>query len=140
MAVDDRTGLAEVTSDIQRGSMVLHDVSTLLLLVGRADVSHQVDTMRVLDGLTDALYGARYRGKVVVTGALPAATDDREMCAKFKQQWRLMESHLRNNCLVHFSDAASIMCDSGGVIQQLISPTGLTLDGIRELRDGLSRV
>ena len=140
MVVDDRTGLSQITNDISKGLMQLTGVSRLLLMVGRADVIAGRDTRLVLERLDVEVQHSGFQGTVLVVGALPNAKDDRERCEELMQQWKVLQDTLKEKPRMHFVQAADVMCDEFGVIPQLLDRSGLTLDGIRELKDRLTNI
>ena len=132
--------MEQSADDIGRGVMELASVSTLLLLVGRADVLNNEDTTWVLDRLQRNLEQVQYQGNVVLTGPLPLAHDRRMMCQDFKEQHQIMREHLSVCKRIHYTDAGLVMFDDRGIIPQLMDENGLTLDGQRELSEGLALV
>ena len=139
MVVDSRTSLREISKDIANQMMVLHHVSTLLLLVGRADILNNEDMLWVLDGLIQAVNKVEYKGAVVVAGPLPTASDQPWLCKEMKQHRRSFKKFLQEVPNVHFCDAGDVLFDEKGVIQQLLDWNGLTLDGKRELSAELQK-
>ena len=62
MVVDNKTGIRDIARDIRKQVMVLQGVSSLLLLVGRADILNNENMLWVLEGLIQAVEQVQYTG------------------------------------------------------------------------------
>ena len=140
VVVDNKTGIAQIVKDIATGMMSLATVSTLLLLVGRADVLNNSNLEVVLEELSEVLQGAGYEGKVVIAGPLPAPHDKRWICNEMREERLKIKRVLQAKPNIHFCDAGDAFMDQFGVVPQLLDRSGLTLDGKRELALALAIV
>ena len=115
-------------------------MSVLVLLVGRADILNDEKTAWVLDRLESAAESVQFKGKIVLTGGLPAAHDRRIMCEDLAKERQIIQKHVQCSKRMLFCDAADVMSDHLGVIPQLMDYNGLTLDRIREFQQRLCNI
>ena len=141
VVVDNKTGLSDITHDIERGQTMVQFTKKILLLVGRADMLTSTDNIIVvLEWLIQAFKGAQYEGHVIIKGLMPAAYDKRSTCQDFDRIYVQIKNFLKTQPRVHFSNAAQVLMDQCGVIRELLDLKGLTLDGVRELQLALVNV
>ena len=140
VVVDAWTGLLQIAQDVQRGVMELRGVSTLLLLLGRADLRNKADTSVVMRRVSEAITNSGFTGKVIITGGLPTARDGVPFCRNLRQQHLDIMKSTKKERYIHYCDAGLVMWDEHGVIPQLVDGQGLTLDGIRKLSLRLASV
>ena len=133
VVVDERTGLESITRDIRRGTMVMAGVQTLLLLLGRVEVRNGAEVALVMEWLLQVVRESQFGGNIVLMGLVPSPQDNRSWCQLFQDCRKDIQQMLVKIPNVHFCDAAETLSDQWGVIPQLLSSSGLTLDGCREL-------
>ena len=140
VVVDEKTGILNIAKDISNEQLVLVEVSVLLLLLGRIKVCEHASVARVLEVFSKACARKNFHGRVIIAGPLPSAKDDIKFCKRLCDTHEQWKQALLKHPFIHFCDAGDVLMDQFGVVPQLLDERGLTIDRVRELREGFAGV
>ena len=131
VVVDNRTSIADICKDIEKGRM--GGYRKITLLVARADFVQRQDVSVVLERLKQVVKKAEDLMSVSVTGPIPRHHDKEDMCVEFRRVCREMRKWCEDCDVVHYLDLSEMFYAKEGVAPFLIGHNGLTRDGVREI-------
>ena len=137
VTVDNRTGLAELTQDIERGQCDVRKYRTMIIMLGRYDVLRERDSHMVLHRFIDAVRPLVSATRIVLTGPFPNGNEGFEMVRAIERTYGEWREELRNIRNVGFADVLYGFYENERVITDYVGRNGITNEGLLSLSAGL---
>ena len=129
VVVDEKVGLQDLTRDVHRRRIEVGRVTSMLVMVGRADVMFGESVVVFLGGFLEALEGKGFTGKLTVTGPLPKFSDGEQLCKRLAIEREAVFNYAVTHKRFAYSHMGEVLCISNRVIPELLNARGLTNEG-----------